>query len=116
MSQAPILQGIQRVEDIEAASDFEKKHTPYIECSREDGKLRVSVKVGHWVTHPNTPDHFIEWIDIMANDLPVARLTLGAVVAEPDGSFLLDVEPSTKITAIESCNLHGLWAWDVTAP
>lgn len=116
MSDAPILSGVTRIEDIEAASDFEKKHTPYVAAERVDGLLRVLVKVGHYVEHPNQPDHFIEWVDLLVNGLPVARATFGAVVAHPEVTLLIDVEPGSKLTAMESCNLHGLWAWDVIAP
>ncbi|HSK47829.1 MAG TPA: desulfoferrodoxin family protein [Coriobacteriia bacterium] len=116
MSDAPILGGLNRVADPESAGDFENKHTPNMECTREGDKLRVHVWMGHGVPHPNQPDHFIEWIDVLVNDLPVERFTFGAVVADPDVTCLLNVEPGSKLTAIESCNLHGLWAWDVTAP
>lgn len=117
MSDAPSLAGIHFVQDIEAASDFEKKHTPYVECTREGERVKVYVKVGHYVPHPNDPDHFIEWIDILAQDrLPLARLSFSAVAADPEGTCYIKVDPGTKITALENCNLHGLWAWDVVAP
>lgn len=117
MSDAPILDGIHRVDDIDAVGDFEKKHTPYVECTREGDRVRVYVKVGHYVSHPNTPDHFIEWIDILADgQLPLARLSFSAVAADPEGTVYLNVDPGTKLTALENCNLHGVWAWDVVAP
>lgn len=116
MSDAPILAGINRVADIASAGDFENKHTPNIECTRDGDKLNVRVTMGHGVPHPNQPDHFIEWIDLLVNDAPVERFTFGAVVADPAVTATLNVEPGVKLTAIESCNLHGLWAWDVTAP
>ncbi len=116
MSDAPLLQGINRVADPASASDFENKHTPKIVVERVDGRLRVHVTIGHGVPHPNQPDHFIEWVDLLVNDVPVERFTFGAVVAEPDVIAVLNVDPGAKITALESCNLHGVWAWDVTAP
>lgn len=116
MSDAPILQGIHRVADIASVGDFENKHTPNIECTREGDKVRVHVTMGHGVSHPNQADHFIEWIDLFVNDAPVERFAFGAVVADPDVTCVLNVDAGAKITALESCNLHGLWAWDVTAP
>ncbi len=116
MSDAPILAGINRVADPASAGDFENKHTPNIACTRDGDKLNVSVTMGHGVPHPNQPDHFIEWIDLLVNDAPVARFTFGAVVVDPTVNCVLNVEPGVKLTAIESCNLHGLWAYDVTAP
>lgn len=117
MSDAPILDGIHRVEDIATAGDFENKHTPNIVCERSGEKLNLHVTIGHGVPHPNQPDHFIEWFDLSVNGAPVAHFTFGAVVAEPDVTCVLNgIEPGAVITVVESCNLHGLWAWDVTAP
>jgi desulfoferrodoxin-like iron-binding protein len=117
MSDAPILNGLNRVTDMNAASDFENKHTPSIDCTREGDKLRVHINIGHGVPHPNQPDHFIEWYELRVNDVPVERFAFGAVVADPDVTCVLNgIDAGSKITAIESCNLHGLWAWDVTAP
>lgn len=116
MSDAPILAGINRVADIATAGDFENKHTPNISCSRDGDKLSVAVTMGHGVGHPNQPDHFIEWIELQVNDAPVARFFFGAVVADPAVNVTLNVDPGVKLTALESCNLHGLWAYDITAP
>jgi desulfoferrodoxin-like iron-binding protein len=117
MSDAPILGGMNRVADMASASDFENKHTPNMELTRNGDKLHIHVWMGHGVPHPNQADHFIEWIDLHVNDLPVERFTFGAVVADPDVACVLNgIESGAKITAVESCNLHGLWAWDAVAP
>jgi superoxide reductase len=116
MSDAPILAGINIVSDIEAAGDFEKKHTPFIECSREGDKVHVSVSVGHWVSHPNQPDHFIEWIEILAAGVPIARFDAAAVAVDPTISCVLHVDAGTELWAQESCNLHGVWRSSVVAP
>lgn len=116
MSEAPILKGINRVADIAAASDFENKHTPSVECARVDDRVRVSVKMGHGVPHPNEAGHFIEWIDVLVNDVPVERCSFAAVASDPVAECLLNIDAGDKITAVASCNLHGLWAWDVKAP
>lgn len=116
MSDAPILAGINKVTDLEAAGDFEKKHTPFIECAREDDKVVVSIKVGHWVAHPNQPDHYIEWIEVHAAGAPVARFDLSAVAVDPVVTCVLNVDPGTPIAAMESCNLHGLWVAESVAP
>lgn len=117
MSDAPILSGMHRVENPETAGDFENKHTPNLELTRDGDRLKVHVWMGHGVPHPNQPDHFIEWFDLLVNDLPVAHFTFGAVVAEPDVVAVMNgVDSGAKVTAVESCNLHGLWAWDVVAP
>lgn len=116
MNDAPVLAGINRVPDIDAASDFEKKHSPYIACERVEDRVQVTVKVGHWVAHPNQPDHFIEWIEVHAAGAPVARFDLSAVAVDPTVTCLLNVDPGTAIAATESCNLHGIWAAETSAP
>ena len=116
MSDAPVLAGVNRVADIDAAGDFEKKHTPKVVCVREGDMVRVSVTIGHGIAHPNLADHFIEWIHVLANGAPVYTASFAAVATAPSVECVLAVEPGTAISAIESCNLHGVWAYDVTAP
>ncbi len=115
MSDAPALGGIHHMEDLNTADDFVKKHTPYIHAIREGDRVTVTVAVGHYVSHPNMPDHFIEWIELLANDAPVARFDFSAVVAEPKVIALLNLDPGTKLAALASCNLHGVWAAETTA-
>jgi superoxide reductase len=114
MSDSPALSGMNRVEDIENAGDFEKKHTPFITAEKTGDRTKVTVKVGHWVSHPNQPDHFIQWIEVYANDLPMARFDLTAVAVDPEVSCVLNVDAGTVVSAVESCNLHGLWAAAIT--
>lgn len=116
MSDAPVLQGINQIADVENAGDFEKKHTPYLACTRDGDAVTVRVEVGHWVAHPNTPDHFIEWIEVHAAGAPVARFDFAAVAVAPQVTCTLMVDSGTPIKALESCNLHGLWAAETVAP
>ena len=76
-----------------------EKHVPVIEKTADGYKVLVGA-----VAHPMTEEHYIEWIEIMADgrtyrkflhpgDAPVAEFRLKA----------------DKVTAREYCNLHGLW-------
>lgn len=114
MNDAPILGGVHRMEDLETADDFTKKHTPYLTAERDGDAVRVTVEVGHWVAHPNQSDHFIEWIALMANDAPIARFDLSAVAVSPVVTTVLNLDAGTKLVAVESCNLHGVWAATMT--
>ncbi len=114
MPEAPILGSINMVADLSAASDFEKKHTPHIEVSSETGITLVSITVGWDVPHPNQPDHYITWIEIFAGEAPVARFELSPVVTAPTVSIVVDLDPGTVLRAVQHCNLHGLWAAEVT--
>ncbi|MBN2248237.1 MAG: superoxide reductase [Coriobacteriia bacterium] len=114
MSDAPILEPLNLVADFDAAGDFEKKHTPFIVVEQADDGYHLSVTVGHEVAHPNQPDHWIGWIELLVGDAAVARFDLAPMVTAPVVSVVLDVEAGTVVRAIEHCNLHGLWASEVT--
>ncbi len=79
-----------------------EKHVPVIE-KIEGG---VKVKVGS-VAHPMQDDHFIEWIEVVA-DGKSYRQFLNPGEA-PEAVFMID---AANITAKEYCNLHGYWKND----
>jgi len=114
MSDAPILMPLNLVADLAAAGDFEKKHTPHIDVDKVDEGLLVTVTVGFDVPHPNQPDHYITWIELLAGQSPIARFELSPVATAPTVSIVVKVDPGTVLRAIEHCNLHGLWAAEVT--
>jgi len=110
MTDAPILSPINKPDDIETATDFEKKHTPHIALSTDGDVTTITVTVGHAISHPNQPDHYIQWIEVQAFGNTIARFDLSPVATEPQVSVALKLAPSTRIQVIEHCNLHGLWA------
>ncbi|GAB4273264.1 MAG: desulfoferrodoxin family protein [Coriobacteriia bacterium] len=114
MADAPVTSGVTLVEDFESADDFDKKHTPYIEFCGKDGVTSVCVTVGHEVPHPNEPGHFIDWIELQANGAPIARFDLSPAVTAPVVSIKVELEPGTTLRALEHCNLHGVFAYEVT--
>jgi superoxide reductase len=77
----------------------QEKHVPVIE-KVEGG---VKVKVGD-VPHPMEAEHYIEWIEIIA-DGKADRQFLNPGEA-PEAVFKVAAE---NVTAREYCNLHGLW-------
>jgi len=76
-----------------------EKHVPVVE--KIDGGVKV--KVGE-VAHPMEEKHWIEWVEIIADD-KAYRQFLNPGEA-PEATF--DVE-ADQVTAREYCNLHGLW-------
>jgi superoxide reductase len=115
MSDAPILGPVNHVADLDTAGDFEKKHTPHIDIDQVDGGQLVTVTVGWDVVHPNQPDHYITWIELLADGAPIARFDLSPVATSPVVSVVVDVDAGTVLRAVEHCNLHGLWAAEITA-
>lgn len=116
MSEAPILDPVNMVTDLDAADDFQKKHTPVLTLEPMDGGGRRAVaEVGRLVAHPNQPDHFIQWIALYAGDSEIVRFDLSPVASAPVVSVVIAVDPGTVVRAVASCNLHGLWAAEVIA-
>lgn len=102
------------VRDFAAAGDFEKKHTPFITLDRAGDALVVNVEVGHEVAHPNGTDHYITFIELFAGMTPIARLDLSPVVTSPRFCVPVSLPAGTVVRAVEHCNLHGWWAYEVT--
>ena len=87
----------QQVEN--AVDAAREKHVPVIERTAAG----IKVKVGS-VPHPMEEKHYIEWVQIMAND-GAYRIFLKPA-GQPEGAFTVDLG---TVTAREYCNLHGLW-------
>lgn len=81
---------------IEAALE---KHIPIIEETDQGYLIRVGSEA-----HPMTEEHFIEWIELLADD-KVLRLHLSPNQV-PKAEFNIKAE---KVSARAYCNLHGLW-------
>jgi len=64
---------------------------------------RLKVTVGS-VAHPMVDDHFIEWIELIA-DGKAYREFLRPGDA-PEATFYVEAD---KVTVREYCNVHGLW-------
>ena len=88
---------LQEANTVDAAKE---KHVPVIEA---DGNGTL-VKVGS-ITHPATPEHFIEWIELFVGNR-VCRVQLSPTDA-PQAHFAAAYSPELK--ARISCNLHGVW-------
>ena len=81
----------------------QEKHLPV--ATRNGEELLVTVGS---VPHPMTEEHHISWICV-AGEHKTQRVTLEPT-GEPKASFVMDGEA----TIYAYCNLHGLWAVDVT--
>jgi superoxide reductase len=81
------------------ADAAKEKHVPVIE--KISGGYKV--KVGS-VPHPMLQEHFIEWIELLA-DGKAYRQFLEPGMA-PEATFLVK---AGTVSAREHCNVHGLW-------
>jgi len=79
-----------------------EKHVPVIE--KLDGAIKV--KIGS-IPHPMEREHFIEWIEILADGSHFRRfLNPGD---PPEAVFNIDAQ---SVAPREHCTLHGLWKGD----
>jgi superoxide reductase len=107
-----------------------EKHVPVIEIkgTPKKGELfQVEVGVGKEISHPNTTEHHIEWIELYflpeGEKFPyqLGRVEFsahGASVDGPDKStvytgheavFSMKTDKPGTIFASSYCNIHGLW-------
>jgi superoxide reductase len=93
-----------------------EKHTPYLSVQGEAGAgktIQVMVDVGRG-KHPNEPAHWVQWVELRANDLYIGRAEFAAAITKPIATFTVVIPPqgAVTLTAVERCNLHGLWVSD----
>jgi len=81
------------------ADQGKEKHVPIIE-KLESG---VKVKVGS-VPHPMEDNHYIEWIEILADGKTYRQFLNPGDAAEAVFNIQAD-----EIAAREHCTVHGLW-------
>ncbi len=87
---------LQKEGETDAATE---KHVPVIE--KADGGIKVTVGS---VAHPMQDEHFIEWIEVIADGKAYRQfLNPGE---KPEAFFTVD---GSQFTAREYCNVHGLW-------
>lgn len=108
-----IFCGVNAVEDISQASDLEKKHLPVISAPKsvkQNEFFEVTVEVGKLVKHPNEPGHFIEFIELYADDTYLTRMDFTAKTTAPVMKAMISLDHEyDKLYAFERCNLHGVW-------
>jgi len=105
--------GVNEAVDSRNLSDLEKKHIPVIEVPETVKKgeyFEVRVKIGKLLAHPNEYKHFIQFVELYADDTYLARSDLTAIRTCPQVSFWIALQhPSKELRAYEHCNLHGKW-------
>jgi superoxide reductase len=112
-----ILCGVNVVEDVDEASDLEKKHLPIISAPRKVKRgqhAEVIIEVGKLLPHPNEPGHFIEFIELYAGDTYLARMDFTSKTTCPIMKTCVSLDHAHgKLRAFARCNLHGTWENDL---
>jgi superoxide reductase len=111
---------------IQSADWKAEKHVPVIDCpdSAQAGEpVQITVTVGKEITHPNTIEHHINWIEVYFNpegdkfvyDLGRFEFNVhgeaDAFVA-PAVTATVTLGKSGTLHAVSHCNIHGLWESD----
>jgi desulfoferrodoxin-like iron-binding protein len=103
-----LVQEVHSIEDIDTATDFELKHTPNVEVVEQASGQLIKVTIGlKGITHPQTEEHYIEWIRAFDGTEPLGTITFG-----PNETVFAEFEverTSSQIIVQALCNLHGVW-------
>lgn len=112
------------------SADFKnEKHVPAIECPAGIKKGEFSdvvVTVGKEIAHPNTTEHFINWIglyfkpvegnicnlgraEFIAHGESTKGANQGPAYTNPVACFKVKLTEPGKLIAVSYCNIHGLW-------
>jgi len=95
----------------------ELKHSPLVTLKEKDAKgyTLVEITVGQGgIIHPSTPDHWIDFIELYADDKLVGKSTLEPEISRGAASFALKLDNVKVLKAKAGCNLHGIWTTTVT--
>ena len=93
----------------------EKKHVPVIVVEKKCGLIPnctdVHVKIGE-ITHPMLQEHHIRRVDFYVDRKYIARMMFTSEAVNPAACVHLKAG-SGKISAVELCNLHGVWIKEI---
>ena len=95
----------------------ELKHSPLVTLKEKDanGYTLVEITVGQGgIIHPSTPDHWIDFIELYADDKLVGKSMMEPEISSGAASFLVKLDNVKVLKAKAGCNLHGIWTTTVT--
>lgn len=114
---------------VQSADWAKEKHVPVIDLPAEmkaGQAFDVTVSVGKQIPHPNTTEHFINWItlyykptdgkivclgkiEFTAHGESVEGANKGPAYCDPIGHFRIKLQKDGTLLAMSYCNIHGLW-------
>jgi superoxide reductase len=109
-----LFRGVNRPADMDNMTDLEKKHYPIISAPdqvKAGECFEVVVEVGKLLEHPNQRAHFIEFVELYADDVYLGRQDYTAETTCPVAKFCVQLtQPFGELRAFDYCNLHGTWS------
>jgi len=116
MAEENLFLRINKAKDPNNLTDLEKKHLPVIECPDKVKKgepFEVTITVGKLLKHPNENIHYIEWIELFADDhLFISKVELIPMVSTPQVTLTISLNEDHALKARARCNLHGIWEYE----
>ncbi len=100
-----------RVADPASLTDVEQSHAPVIEVpgTVAAGEMfAITVKIAKY-PHVMEPGHYIQFIDLYADQTFLSRVTLTPTAPRPKITFFVELSESTTLRALSFCNLEGFW-------
>ena len=99
------------IADPEHPTKAELKHTPEIKINKiDDDFYKVDITIGsQGIIHPTTPEHWIDFIKLYANNEPVGEVNFEPGKARGYASFIVKNKNLQTLKAEAGCNLHGIW-------
>lgn len=120
-----------KIGDLYQSADWKtEKHVPVIECPDEVSKdeiFKVKVSLGKEISHPNTTEHHIRWIqlffkpegdkfsyqvgnfDFTAHGESAQGPNTGPVYTHHSIASECKINKPGTLIATSLCNIHGLW-------
>ena len=108
---------------VQSADWKSEKHVPAItgpDSVKAGDWIKLNVRVGKEIAHPNTVEHHIRWIQVYYTPdggkftFDLGRATFnshgeGPIVTGSNADFHFTASASGTINAVSHCNIHGLW-------
>ncbi|MCK5670554.1 class II SORL domain-containing protein [Candidatus Bathyarchaeota archaeon] len=108
---------------VQSADWKSEKHVPAItgpDSVKAGEWIKLNVRVGKEIAHPNTVEHHIRWIQVYYTPeggkftFDLGRATFnshgeGPITTGSNADFHFTASASGTINAVSHCNIHGLW-------
>lgn len=108
---------------VQSADWKSEKHVPAItgpDSVKAGEWIKLNVRVGKEIAHPNTVEHHIRWIQVYYTPdggkftFDLGRATFnshgeGPITTGSNADFHFTASASGTINAVSHCNVHGLW-------
>lgn len=106
-----------KIQNPDKPTAHELKHTPLITVGDKDAKgyTVVEVSIGQGgIIHPSLANHWVDFIELYADDKLVGKVVLEPVVSRGYAAFRVKMDGVKTLRAVEGCNIHGIWESTLT--